>query len=84
MKRRDENRQQSKEEFEAEFNGGDGDGTNPGEQAGSWVKANDEVIKKRKIMKAKRIGGGGGGVNTPFTGFQGGIINKEVSRADVI
>ncbi len=77
MKRRDENRQQSKEEFEAEFNG-DGNGTNPGEQAGSWAKANDEVIKKRKIMKAKRIGGGGG-VNTPFTGFQGGITNKEVS-----
>eukprot|EP01084_Bolivina_argentea_P009206 17215_1 len=79
MKRRDENRQQSKEEFEAEFNG-DGNGTNPGEESGNWVMAKDDVIKKRKIMKAKRIGGG---VNTPFPGFKGGITNKEVAAPPV-
>ncbi len=77
MKRRDENRQQSKEEFEAEFND-DGNGMNPGEESGSWVQANDEVIKKRKIVKAKRIGGCGS-VNMTFTGFKDGITNKEVS-----
>ncbi len=75
MKRRDENRQQSKEEFEAEFNGDD-NGANPGEEGGNWVMAKDDVVKKRKIIKAKRIGGG---VNTPFPGFKGGFTNKEVS-----